>query len=316
MRVVLNVQTILESNKFRVDEPEKQSGLVAEVPVDQIPIDYENSYKISYSVPCAFCSKNTPHKWGVTAVLRNGDRALCGNCCARRLFGEEVHQRLLSGLKRREETAVKREILGSMIDGIDPVIECIKTDWVTKERLIVNGIGELGRYIPRSFLDNGGDTLSKVPYGEAQGFGTVAGLNALRDRQRYLLGGASRLFEIRQMFGRKLSDIDVKKADGLRRDAIENITKGISFFSAAKRLIGNDDNLVRLGRYIMEDNYDYVQCEIADNGDGNRGFVLVRVIGGNTLFEPHKESGQVDLPPTSIFEQMPNSTELLEPLKT
>jgi hypothetical protein len=102
----LDIENILRAEKLRIDEPEKQAGLTLEFSGGEILVDYENSYKIAHKVRCAFCAKKTLHQWGVTAVLEDGRRALCGNCCAKRVFGAEIHTKLKADLTKREDTAI------------------------------------------------------------------------------------------------------------------------------------------------------------------------------------------------------------------
>ena len=121
-----NIQEILRREGLRIDRPEEQEGLALSIPEGEIPSDYENSYKLDYKVRCAFCRKRTPHQWGITAIMDDGRIALCGNCCARRMFGDEIHAKLKSELEQREDAAVSRELIAPLLEGVDDVIEKIK----------------------------------------------------------------------------------------------------------------------------------------------------------------------------------------------
>ncbi|KEJ97674.1 hypothetical protein SAMN05444149_101637 [Pseudosulfitobacter pseudonitzschiae] len=68
---------------FLITNPLEQPNVVEHVPngIDMIDID-DIPYRAEPQVRCAFCTQRQHHRDGYFAVLSDGTRAPCGNCCA------------------------------------------------------------------------------------------------------------------------------------------------------------------------------------------------------------------------------------------
>lgn len=96
-----------QNNKYLTRHPEKQDGLIANLPRGSVPTEYLNQYSIEYEVNCALCARNTPHKNGFTASFPDLGIALIGKDCGRRHFGNHSARTFENNLKRNSDNSIK-----------------------------------------------------------------------------------------------------------------------------------------------------------------------------------------------------------------
>lgn len=311
----MDFKAVLSNAKLQIDEPEKQEGLSKEIPLGEVPVDYANSYQCAYNVRCAFCAKKTPHKVGVTAVMEDGRHALCGRDCAENLFDEEVHQKLFSDLERRQNTLIQHRLVMPVIEGAQPVIEGIRQSWMPKE-LALRGFLRAIRdnIVPQSFLSASGNTLQLPSDYSGKGHGSVNGMDALRMTSRPFQEAGIQLAQLSRMGTREMSDVDIREADRMRRDAMELIPQAIAAFHHAKRFF-DETNLNRLGNYIVDYRATWGKCSVDNNADGSRYLVYSKRAARDDWGDELMDEFSIRLPSRDFFEHMPTEADLLEPLK-
>ena len=124
-----------------VEHPELQDRLILEVPQGIEPVDYINEYSVDHWVRCAFCRQKQLHQHGYTALLPDGDRALCGSCCGERIF-KHTHGRLRCLTKARQKREIQNWMVGRLKTGITPTRPLIE-EWEPVAADIASVVGPL-----------------------------------------------------------------------------------------------------------------------------------------------------------------------------
>lgn len=118
----MDKEAYLLADGVKITDPLSQDNLSERIDNSELPTHYENYYKEKEFVPCAFCAAKTPHKFGVTAVMKDGRRGLCGNCCARNIFDDEEHDKLKAKLDKREREVLARYSIGDIYDHLEYIL--------------------------------------------------------------------------------------------------------------------------------------------------------------------------------------------------
>ncbi len=110
---------------FLITDPLVQPGVVETVPegVEMIELD-DMPYRAEPQVRCAFCTHHQWHNDGYFAILSDGQRAPCGNCCAAKF--DSVKKRTID----RNRTRLKRERANrdrarTLATGLDDLAEIV-----------------------------------------------------------------------------------------------------------------------------------------------------------------------------------------------
>lgn len=91
-------------NDFLITDPLNQPGVVERVPEGVTMVDLDDvPYRAEPQVRCAFCKQYQWHHDGYFAILSDGTKAPCGNCCAEKFDG--VKKKTID----RNRTRLKRE---------------------------------------------------------------------------------------------------------------------------------------------------------------------------------------------------------------
>lgn len=282
---MVNVTEILRAEKLRVDCPDEQDGLTLIIGGDEAPVDYENSYKIGYKVACAFCSKKTPHQWGITAVMEDGRRALCGNCCAKRLFGSDIHKKLSAELSKRERSVIARHMFGPLMDGISSVIDELEANWLPFEKQVIDANIAIVQQLPNEWRTRMNDSGNlAVKDWEGKSIGRAQGVDALTYRERYLFNGASQLFQIKTYLEADSSEDRILFAQGKIREAIKSLETGFNALRKAQKLYKTDENIVMLGLWLESRTRDQRRFVLEETkNSGSRGISVFDEYGNSTV---------------------------------
>jgi hypothetical protein len=107
-------------NDFLITNPLAQPGVIPTVPYGIEMIDLDDvPYLAEPQVNCAFCKFKQLHNKGYFAILSNGMRAPCGNCCAAKFdpVKKATIDRSRTRLKReRDERVAMLSITGGLDD--------------------------------------------------------------------------------------------------------------------------------------------------------------------------------------------------------
>ena len=317
-----NIQEILRRKGLRIDRPEEQEALTLSIPEGDIPSDYENSYKLDYKVRCAFCRNRTPHQWGVTAIMDDGRRALCGNCCAKRVFGDEIHAQLKSELERRENAVVNRELISPLLDGIDDVIKKIKP-LLPLERYACEQLTAIVGILPNSWQRKMNDS-GRLTVHEDDGLfiGSIKGMDALTATERHLFQAGSELYGIRKMLSDDPDDAVIKAAGLKRQSAVRSIKEGISFLGDARTLFESDENFQLLCIWFKNQQNEYsrkrmkfIRLEPGTYTEGDWTYTVDVVTRELGILNEEREFSSIRLLDGSDFDDLPSSDELINPLR-
>ena len=230
------------SRPFRIDDPLSQQ-LVERVEPGTIPIRYVNGYHVKRLLPCAFCTAHTQHRRGVTAQLDDGRLALCGHCCAKKLFGEEFHAKLLTDLKQRETVDVIIGNIDKLREAINASIFHIDKIWGAQEADIDDAVSQLCEamspvYARKCVTPKGSLMVLEEVHERRQIKYNVKSetLGAeVFTRRRGMRDGADNLARVLGAIMKKnISYGDAQQIAKFRVKAIEDISEGIKFFEAAK----------------------------------------------------------------------------------
>lgn len=112
-------------NDFLITDPLAQPGVVASVPEGVEIVDLDDvPYRAEPQVHCAFCKHKQLHNDGYFAVLSNGLRAPCGNCCAAKFDG--VKKRTIDRNRNRlKRERTERENMRGLTQGLDVAAEIV-----------------------------------------------------------------------------------------------------------------------------------------------------------------------------------------------
>lgn len=304
-----NISEILRTEKLRVDYPEQQDGLTVEVGAAEAPVDYENSYKIGYKVPCAFCPKKTPHQWGITAVMEDGRRALCGNCCAKRLFGSDVHKKLNAELSKRERSAIAKHMYGPLVDGITSVIEELKEHWLPVEKRVIDANLAIQHQLPsdwRSRMNDNGRITVKDWDGEVAG--RVKGVDALTHRTRRLFEGTSHLHEIKTYLEADASEQRILFARDKQMKAVRSFELGFEALQKAQVFYKTDENLNLLGSWAANKGGSGYEFSVERKNAGRNRALRLKDGWGNQILP-------IQIPNGEEIEALPSAAVILALLK-
>lgn len=111
---------------FLITDPLAQPGVVETVPegVEMIDLD-DMPYRAEPQVRCAFCTHHQWHNDGYFAILSDGQRAPCGNCCAAKF--DSVKKRTIdrsrTRLKRERDNRGRARALAAGLDDVSEIVE-------------------------------------------------------------------------------------------------------------------------------------------------------------------------------------------------
>lgn len=222
---------LLEQLGFTIADPEAQEGLVADA-VGIEPVGYINRYDLDRDneVRCAFCAVHQKHQRGVTAELPDGRIALCGRCCAERIF-PDMNRRHWSDLKTREKAAIARVRIGPLLEGIDVVVEAIRP-FVSFEKQMVDACQQILKEVdPLEVKRRAGDR-NQIAVEDSSGrhIGHLKDVDYLSASSRKLYEGASKLVRLKSELSASPTDEALLKAGLLRQDAVRDIEQGADLF--------------------------------------------------------------------------------------
>lgn len=167
------------------------------VDLDDLP------YHAEPQVRCAFCKHRQYHNDGYFAILSNGQRALCGNCCAAKfdLTKKRMIDQRRVQLKAQKAEAVRRQ---ELLFGLDDLIaRADDVDSITKS------VYEFSSIFKDAFTDAALKEL--VGYG-VEGLDFAAGCSANTGYVRKVVLGIKGRSEIRKSQFNELRDAKVKAA--------------------------------------------------------------------------------------------------------
>tara|TARA_R110002124_G_scaffold285272_1_gene463571 strand:- start:3994 stop:4830 length:837 start_codon:yes stop_codon:yes gene_type:complete len=111
----------IKNTDFLITDPLNQPNVVDRLPdgVEMIDLD-DMPYHADPMVRCAFCAQRQRHKDGYFAILSDGQKALCGNCCAANF--DEVKKRTIdrSRVRLKKERSARERLLAlkNDLDGV------------------------------------------------------------------------------------------------------------------------------------------------------------------------------------------------------
>jgi hypothetical protein len=110
-------------NDFLITDPLAQPGVVSSLPEGVEICDLDDvPYRAEPQVHCVFCKHKRLHNDGYFAILSNGTRAPCGNCCAAKIDAVKKQTIDRSRLRLKRER-VERENLRTLTEGLDEAQE-------------------------------------------------------------------------------------------------------------------------------------------------------------------------------------------------
>lgn len=97
---------------FFCSDPLGQIGLIQSVTPSHVPLEIINRYENRPErVRCGVCKTDRKHNAGFTIKFSNGDLALCGRICAKRVFGSELVSRLEVEFEKRKSDSYVRLVV-------------------------------------------------------------------------------------------------------------------------------------------------------------------------------------------------------------
>lgn len=262
---VLGMNKVSERLGFVVSDPQSQAGLIEDARGIE-PTGYINRYSVGEKVRCAFCDGHTPHNRGVTASLPDGRLALCGRCCAARLF-PEVDDRLWAHLMEREKAAIARNLLEPLLDGADSVIEAVKLH-LALERRIVDAAKQLVSTLGQEAIKRRTNERGRIGVHDESGLqiGIISGEFLMREHRRRLFEAASILARIKRTISAESSDAEFRQAGLDRQEAIRSLEEGVAYIAEAIRFF-RAEAVDPLATLLLEVDRDALSVEFEELGD-------------------------------------------------
>ncbi|MBB3711748.1 hypothetical protein FHS00_001319 [Limimaricola variabilis] len=140
-----------DDDDFLITDPEKQPGVISEVPAGVKPLRLEPiGYRANIEVRCAFCRNRQRHIYGFFAVLPDGSLALCGNCCAVEISDKSTVAKIKQDVKRREITNQNMIVIRELTRGLPEVLKVLERDVLPIEAQVNSTAKELEWLFPSS----------------------------------------------------------------------------------------------------------------------------------------------------------------------
>ena len=264
---------------FVIVDPTSQANLIEDARGLE-PIGYVNRYEVREKVRCAFCDGHTLHNRGVTASLPNGRIALCGRCCAARLF-PEVNDRLWTQLVEREKAAIARNMVGPLLEGADGVVEAVKAH-LGLERQIMEAAKAIVAVAGVEVLRRRTNERGRIGVHDDRGalIGVVSGAFLLREHSRRLFDGASILARIRRTVNVESTDAEIRQAGLDRQEAARLLQEGVDY-AAEGILFFRRENVDPVATLLLELQRDAHSVEFEEK-EGAATIVLQTYFGNTT----------------------------------
>lgn len=115
---------------FLITNPEQQPDIVDTIPDGVKIVDLDDvPYRAEPQVRCAFCKHHQWHNDGYFAILSDGTRALCGNCCTANFDAvkKKTIDRNRSRLKRERANREKVAALAHSLTPLNAIIDAADT---------------------------------------------------------------------------------------------------------------------------------------------------------------------------------------------
>ncbi len=218
---------------FLITDPLAQADVVEVVPVGVAQVDLDNiPYRAEPMVHCAFCVQRQLHRDGYFAILSNGQRAPCGNCCAAAFDNVKkvTIDRKRNQLKKERDN---RERARSLAVGLENLLPLIKA----AEKAMTE-MAEAQIILPHVFCS---DALLDM---EHQG---IRGLSFLDGCHAHLTLAETTVKKILELDGVTEKELEVYRSK--KKVALEQIQR------AAKFILACDDffdpvNLDRVSKWV------------------------------------------------------------------
>ena len=188
-------------NDFLITDPMAQPGVVSVLPegVEMIDLD-DVPYRAEPQVHCAFCKHRQLHNDGYFAILSNGMRAPCGNCCAAKF--DAVKKRTIDRNRNRlKRERTERENMRSLTAGLDEALEIVNFVDKVLGQMAATTLILRGALIPEARDDLRAGGVQGIDFFDkpSPGVGTARSvISAIRGRREVRPAERERLLERRR----------------------------------------------------------------------------------------------------------------------
>lgn len=142
-----------------ISDPDKQPGVILDVPAGLKPIELLDAYQAAYPVRCSFCRQRQSHYRGFLALLEDGSRALCGHECAEHIGGKATVAALERTLERRLKEAEGRAVAAAVTAGVPEILAILDRDVMPVHRKAERVLRRLEKALPRAVETSAGSRL-------------------------------------------------------------------------------------------------------------------------------------------------------------
>ncbi|WYK04386.1 sigma-70 family RNA polymerase sigma factor [Cereibacter sphaeroides f. sp. denitrificans] len=137
-----------DTDESLITQPDKQPGVVLELPPGIRPMMLLEGYMSDYPVHCAFCRQRQLHRKGILVLLEDGTKAMCGHCCAEEIGGKAAVASIERSVDRKVAVSEKKRRAASVAAGLTEILTLLDADFLPIERAINDTIDALRGMFP------------------------------------------------------------------------------------------------------------------------------------------------------------------------
>lgn len=137
-----------DDDDFLITQPDKQPGVVLELPPGIRPMMLLEGYMSDYPVHCAFCRQRQLHRKGILVLLEDASKAMCGHCCAEEIGGKATVASIERSVDRMVAVSEKKRRSASVAAGLPEILKLLDADFLPIERAINDTIDKLRGMFP------------------------------------------------------------------------------------------------------------------------------------------------------------------------
>lgn len=148
----MNRQAVTDDDLL-LSDPEKLPGVVLEIAEGVVPVRLlDEGYRSQKLVRCSFCKQRQRHNWGFLILLSDGQKALCGQCCAEKFADKTIVANISKSVVRQVELSKRREMSAAATAGIPELTDLLDREFCPVEERVEDVVRELNRLIPSMFF--------------------------------------------------------------------------------------------------------------------------------------------------------------------